>query len=129
MKGKFVIGCVVASCMAANPGFAADSLLSSGPPGPCAAAMEGPDYVAGVDAAGRPVPRADLGAEHVSLPDQVFVPLPARRPNRGSRGGRAGMQAANGPYAAIDGRRLDPLINPDACPGPTPSSKAPPRQR
>jgi hypothetical protein len=80
--------------------------------------------VPGVDANGQPVPRADIGAEHVAIPDQVYVPLP----NRGARGrgGRGPGPEAGQPYASIDGRRLEPLINPPGCQAPSP---APARRR
>jgi len=81
---------------------------------PCTAAdtRQGADYVPGVDAEGRPVARADIGAAPVPVPDTVYVPL------RGSGRGRgaAGRGRGEPPYAAIDGKRLDPLLNPPACP-------------
>ncbi len=126
MKGNFLIGCVLVGFMggllAGIPALAADSVPAGPQPGPCAAATDGPDYVPGVDADGQPVVRADLGAEHTAVPDQVFVPLP----NQGGRAGRAGAlpgTPVQGPYAAIDGRRLDPLINPQACPAPAPKPR------
>lgn len=120
VKGNFRIGLVVVVVLAANPAFAADSILDGPPPSPC---MESPDYVPGVDATGQPVARADIGAEHTPVPDQIYVPLP----NRVGRGGRGGVQpGANGPTAAIDGKRLDGLINPKPCPAADP---LPARQR
>lgn len=121
MKGNFAIGCVVAGLLAANAAFAADSILQSAPPGPCAAALQGPDYVPGVDAAGQPVPRADIGAGQTPIPDQIYVPLPSRA----GRGRGAPQPGANAPYAAIDGQRLERLINPQPCPAPV----APPSRR
>lgn len=121
MQGKFLIGFVVAGLGAAHPALAADSILNPARSGPCAEALEGPDYVPGVDAAGRPVPRADAGAQRVPVPDQVYVPLPGGR-GRGGRGGPAGAQA-QGPYAAIDGHRLEPLVNPEACPTAPPPAR------
>ena len=126
MKGNFVIGCLflglLRGLLAGIPALAADVILDGSKPGPCAAALDGPNYVPGVDANGQPVVRVDLGAEHTAVPDQVFVPLPNLGPNRGGgQGGRAGVlpgTPVQGPYAAIDGRRLDPLINPQACPAP-----------
>ena len=132
MKGNFAIGCVLGGLLAGIPALAAESVSDGAQPGPCAAAMEGPDYVPGADAYGQPVVRADLGAEHTSVPDQVFIPLP----NRGGRGGNAGplpgtpvSKTNGGPYAAIDGRRLDPLINPKPCDGPAPAAPAAPKAR
>ncbi len=126
MKGNFVIGCVFSGLLAGIPALAAES---AAPPAPCATALEGPDYVPGVDAEGQPVVRADLGADHAAIPDQVFVPLPDSGPNQ--RLGRAGRGAArNGPYAAIDGRRLEPLLNPGPCAaGPEPAVQPSPRPR
>jgi len=131
VKGNFVIGCVrvgfLGGLLGGIPALAADSILAP-QPGPCAAALERPDYVPGVDANGQSVVRADLGAEHTSVPDQVFVPLP----NRGGRGGRAGPlpgTPVQGPYAAIDSRRLDPLINPKPCDAPDPARPAAPKAR
>jgi hypothetical protein len=63
-----------------------------------------------VDAEGRAVPRADIGAAPVPVPDTVYVPL------RGAGRGPAGRGRGGPPYAAIDGKRLDPLLNPPACP-------------
>ena len=118
MKGSFAISCAITVFFAANPGFAADSILDGPPPNPC---MDGPDYVPGVDATGQPVARADIGSEHTSVPDQIYVPLPNRAAGRGARSGRGGAQpGGNGPYAAIDGKRLDSLINPKPCEAPAP---------
>lgn len=125
MKGNFSIGLVLSAVLAGNAAFAADDILQGAPPGPCAAAMAGADYVPGVDAAGQPVPRADIGAEHVAIPDQVYVPLSNLGPNRAGRG-RGGAQPGEGPVATIDGKRLESLINPQPCPVPAP---VPPRRR
>jgi hypothetical protein len=122
VKGNFAIFGAVTAFLAANPAFAADAILDGPAPNPC---LESPDYVPGVDAAGQPVARADIGSEHTAVPDQIYVPLP-NRAGRG-RGGRGGAQPGeNGPYAAIDGKRLNSLINPPACPAPAP---APTRRR
>jgi len=127
VKGNFAVFGIMVAFFAANQGFAADSVLEGPPPNPC---TQGADYVPGVDAAGQPVPRADIGAEHTAIPDQVYVPLPnrgGRTQGRGQTGGRAGPQPGEtGPYAAIDGKRLDGLINPAPCPGP---AQAPTRRR
>ena len=125
MQGKFLMGFVVSALLAASPAFAADSILDGPAPSPCGAALAGPDYVPGVDAMGRPVPRADIGAGRVPVPDQLLVPLPGGA-NHGRRGGRAGQ--GEPAYATIDGARLDRLVNPPvdsgACPPP-----ATPRRR
>ena len=116
MKGNFRTGVLLAAIAAATPTFAADSILDGPAPGPCAAAMAGADYVPGADAAGQPVPRADIGAEHTAIPDQLFVALP----NRSGRGGRGDTPPGQGPVAAIDGKRLDGLVNPQPCAAPPP---------
>jgi hypothetical protein len=116
VKVSFAIFCVIAAFFAANVAFAADSILEGPRPDPC---LDRPDYVPGVDAAGQPVARADIGAEHTSIPDQVLVPLPTQ----GGRG-RAGQASSNGPYAVIDGKRLEPLLNPAPCP----ATPLPPRR-
>lgn len=118
MKGNFAIFGAMAAFFAASQGFASDSILEGPPPNPC---TQGADYVPGVDAAGQPVARADIGAEHTAIPDQVYVPLP----NRGGlgRGGRGPGPEAGQPYATIDGRRLEPLINPPPCQAPAPAPR------
>jgi hypothetical protein len=125
VKGNFLIGLALGVVLAANVAFAADDILQGPSPGPYAAAMEGPDYVPGVDAAGQPVPRADIGVEHTAIPDQVYVPLPNPGLNRTGRG-RGGAQSGEGPVAVIDGKRLEGLINPQPCQVPAP---VPPRRR
>lgn len=111
MKGNFAIFGITVAFFAANQGFAADSTLDAPPSTPC---TQGADYVPGIDVAGQPVPRADIGAEHTAIPDQVYVPLP----NRGGRGRGGPQPGDSGPYAAIDGKRLDNLINPAPCAAP-----------
>ena len=71
-------------------------------------ALAGPDYVPGVDVAGNPVTPSDLARSKNPVPDQVFVPLAKKE-----RHGRSG----EGPVAVLDGRALDPILNPPpACP-------------
>lgn len=123
MQGKFRIGFVVGVLVAANPAFAADSILDGPDSGPCAAALAGPDYVPGIDATGQPVARADIGTERMPVPDQLLVPLPKSGPRtRRGFGPRWGARAGQGEpaYATIDGARLDRLVNPDPCPPPPP---------
>jgi hypothetical protein len=115
---KFAVFCASMAFFAANGAFAADSILEGPPPNPC---TRGADYVPGVDAAGQPVPRADIGAGPVAIPDQVYVPL-ANRGRRG-RGGPGPGPEAGQPYAGIDGRRLEPLLNPPACQAPAPARR------
>jgi hypothetical protein len=83
-----------------------DPLLDGRVDGPCAGAVAGPDYAAGVDSEGHPVVPPDVGVPPIAIPDQVMVPLPG-----GGRGRRGGESR----YAAIDGRRLEPLVNPGRC--------------
>jgi hypothetical protein len=136
----FALG--VAAAMG-GPAFAAgivgtpthDPLLDSTPNGPCMAQAAGPDYAPGVDAQGYPVVPADVGAPPVAIPDQVIVPLPDGRMRQNHRGGRRGAHHqgwtdkgsnnANGPYAVIDGRRLEGLLNPPGCGAPPPPPPPP----
>lgn len=118
MKGNFSILLILGAILAGKAAFAADDILRGPSPGPCAAALAGPDYVPGVDATGRPVPRADIGAEHTAVPDQIYVPLP----NRAGRG-RGGSRPGEGVVAAIDGQRLEGLIDPQPCPAGAPGAR------
>jgi hypothetical protein len=102
--------------MIALPGGGLAAPVPTPRPNPCAAVLEGPDYVPGVDAEGHDVARADIGAPRVSVPDTVYVPLPGQGRGQGRGRGPGGRGQANPPYAAIDGRRLDPLLNPSTCP-------------
>ncbi len=74
-----------------------DPLLQDAP-GACAAAADQPDYVPGIDAAGNPVPRADLGSEKAPVPNDMAVAV---------AGGRG--------YINLDGAKLSPLLNPAPC--------------
>lgn len=91
-----------------------DPLLDAGPASPC---MESPDYAGGIDVNGRPVAAADEGARPVPLPDAIAVPLHNGRQNGGQSGGHNGRQGAraDSTYVSIDGKRLDPLVNPKPC--------------
>jgi hypothetical protein len=113
-----------------------DPLLDGGPTDPCAA---GVDYAAGVDASGQAVVPADVAAGRVPLPDTVAIPIGGNRvqgPAPGPGGGlgqRSGRRPipgrgrdgpANRPdnasnrdstYVALDGRKLEPLLNPTPC--------------
>ena len=104
-----------------------DPLLDGGPTDPCAA---GTDYAAGVDANGQPVIPADVAGGRVPLPDTVAIPLgtnrgrPAQPMSPGQGRGR-GPQTGPAPsdnasnrdstYVALDGRKLEPLLNPPPC--------------
>lgn len=93
-----------------------DPILDGGDTHPC---LAGPDLASGMDVTGQPVVPADAGAGPVPLPDQVLVPL-AGEPSRRGRA-PAGSGLGNGPYVALDGRRLAPLLDPGPCPGEAPS--------
>ncbi len=95
---------VIMLLIAFAPAYAAkpDPLLDSGPTVPCAAGM---DYSEGTDVNGNPVVPADIGAQPVPVPGTVMVPLPGNARGRGR----------NSAYAALDGRKLDPLVNPPPC--------------
>ncbi|HWU55079.1 MAG TPA: hypothetical protein VN175_06220 [Rhizomicrobium sp.] len=106
-----------------------DPLLDGGPVSPCAAS---PDYAAGIDVNGRPVVQADVAAARVPLPDSIAIPIgPGRGVGTGQgpgpgrnfgpgRGGRApaGPDTASNrdsTYVVLDGRKLEPLLNPPPC--------------
>jgi hypothetical protein len=73
--------------------------------GACDPALAGADVTPGVDVSGYPVAGADLPAPPVHVDGQIAVPL---KPARG-RGG-------NSAYVMVDGKKLDPLLNPQpAC--------------
>jgi hypothetical protein len=130
---KFAMGAVLAALLAGNPAFGADTArpdpvlqgsVGRSPedgraakralePGSCIAALEGPDYVPGVDASGQPVARADIGAERVPVPGDILVPLPNSGPNRAGRGGRGVREPA---YMTLGRDRVDRLVNPESCP-------------
>jgi hypothetical protein len=93
-----------------------DPLLDGGSTVPCAARV---DYAAGIDVNGNAVVPADVGAEPVPVPPVITVPL--------SRGGGNGQSqsatgtatpsgsASRGTRVALDGKKLEPLLNRSAC--------------
>jgi hypothetical protein len=85
-----------------------DTLLQPAPPTPCA---ESPDYVPGVDAGGNPVPRADLGAEKLTVTGAIKVPLRQAGQGQPGRGGQKQPPA----YIGLDGAKLEKLVNPVPC--------------
>ena len=84
------------SAFAAKP----DPILDPGATVPCAA---GVDYSGGMDVNGNAVAPADVAPQHVPVPGTVMVPL------HGNGNGR------DSAYVALDGKKLDRLINPQAC--------------
>ena len=83
-------------------------ILGGSATGPCDPRLDGPDYVPGVDVNGNPVAPADLATARNPVPDGVLVPLKQR--GRHARSGES-------PVVALDGRTLDPVLNPlPACP-------------
>lgn len=86
-----------------------DPLLDGGPTVPCAA---DPEYAAGSDVNGRPVPPADIDTRRVPMPDAIAVPLTRSSPT----GGRMRMApGGDSAYVTLDGRKLEPLVNPAPC--------------
>jgi hypothetical protein len=86
-----------------------DPLLDGGPTAPCAADTE---YAAGADVNGRPVPPADLDTRRVPMPDAIAIPLARSSPFGGRMRKAPGGDSA---YVTLDGRKLDPLVNPEPC--------------
>jgi len=86
----------------ASTAFAAkpDPILDPGPTVPCAAGVA---YSGGMDVNGNAVAPAYVGAQHVPVPGTVMVPL------HGNGNGR------DSAYVALDGKKLDRLLNPPAC--------------
>lgn len=99
-----------------------DPLLDSGPTAPCAA---GADFAGGIDANGQPVVPADVAAGRVPLPDTVAIPIggnraqaanPGRNFGRGRRPvGPDNASNRDSTWVALDGRKLEPLLNPPTC--------------
>lgn len=114
---NYKIACALVGAMLILPGAtragiavrgAPEPLLHDGKQGPCDPRLAGPDYVSGVDVNGNPVAPADLAGRKNPVPDGVLVPL--------QKHGRPGQQG-DGPVIAIDGRTLDPILNPPpGCP-------------
>ncbi len=97
-----------------------DPLLDGGPTSACAA---GVDYAAGIDVNGQPVVPADTAARPVPVPDSVAIPIGRRAPGQNAaQGGAAPNPASPGAasnrdssYIALDGKKLEPLLNPPPC--------------
>jgi len=86
-----------------------DPLLDGGPTSAC---DMGADYVPGIDATGRAVVPADVGAPSVPVPDAIVVPL---RNGRAGQGRNPVAAQGDSPYVSLDGKRLAPLLNPPSC--------------
>lgn len=93
-----------------------DPLLDGGPTADCAA---GPNYAAGSDVNGNVVAPPDIGGGRIPVPEGVGVPLhggqQSAQPGRGFRPGMMAPAGGEGPYVMLDGRRLEPLVNPQPC--------------
>jgi hypothetical protein len=86
-----------------------DPLLDGAVRGPCDPGLDGPVYVPDVDVTGKPVIQADVPAARQPVPAEVLVPL-----------GKNGRRSGQGPVASLDGKALDPILNPkSACPSGT----------
>ena len=81
-----------------------DSLLDGGPTKPCAA---GADFAAGTDVNGRAVAPADVAAAPVPVPPAIAMPLHHGRINPAT--------GAGAPYVSLNGKELEPLVNPPPC--------------
>jgi hypothetical protein len=71
-----------------------DPILSGEPKGSCDPNTASADLTPGADVDGHPVGPANLDQGHVPLPGQMMVRL------------------KSGSYVAVDGSKLDPLLNP-----------------
>ena len=97
-----------------------DPLLDSGPTVACAA---GVDFAPGVDVNGNAVVPADSSARRVPVPDSIAIPIPRNRtaaaaPTPNTRPDRQPTDNASNrdsAYVALDGRKLEPLLNPPPC--------------
>lgn len=110
-----VLAILMAATVTAQGGIAVrnapEPLLQDGARGACDPGLAGPDYIPGVDVGGNPVAPADLAQGKNPVPDEILVPL--------AKGGRHG-RSADSPVVALDGRALDPILNPaPACPAKT----------
>ncbi len=80
-----------------------DPILSGDADGPCDPALARPELTPGTDVEGHQVASADLETGPLPLQGQVMVPL---------KGGNKNAPA----YVTVDGKKLDPLLNPKpAC--------------
>ena len=85
---------------------APEPLLNGSAKGPCDPRLDQPNYIAGTDVSGHPVAQADLARSKLPVPDEILV-SPSNQATQGKEG----------PMVAIDGKALEPLLNPKAaCP-------------
>ena len=89
-----------------------DPQLDGGPTSACAA---GVDYAAGTDANGQTVVPADVAAGRVPLPDAIAIPLGNNRGNQTAHRGRSNAPNGDSAYVSLDGKKLEPLLNPAPC--------------
>jgi hypothetical protein len=94
-----------------------DPLLDGGPTAPCAA---GPDYAAASDVNGNPVAPPDVAARPVPVPDGIAIPPggnqgQAGHPRRQARPTNPQTLGSTGTYVSLDGKKLEPLLNPPPC--------------
>ena len=105
-----VVAVVMAAATSSFAGItgrpASDPLLDGAARGPCDPGLDGPNYVPDVDVTGQPVVQADAPTARQPVPAEVLVPL-----------GKGGRRSGQGPVASLDGKDLDPILNPkSACP-------------
>ena len=76
-----------------------DPILTGALDGPCEPALAQPDLVPGTDVEGHQVASANIENPPVPMQGQILVPL------KGAKGQRPS-------YVTLDGKKLDPLLNP-----------------
>jgi hypothetical protein len=87
---------------------APEPLLHDSVKGSCDPQLQSPGFVSGVDVNGNPVAPADLARAENPVPAEILVPL---------RSGSPKVPSREAPVIAMDGKALDPILNPArACP-------------
>ncbi len=109
LRALLVVVLVFAAKSAFSAGIAdrgkPDPILTGAADGPCDPQLAQPDLTPGTDVQGHQVASADIQNGPIPFQGQVAVPL---KPAPG-RGG-------NSAYVMVDGKKLDPLLNPKpAC--------------
>lgn len=106
--GKAAFSAGIADRGKADPILGAPPTLSGSlptpSPRPCDPALELADVTPGLDVDGKPVASADLPIPPIHLDGGIAMPL---KPTPG--------RAGNSAYVMVDGRKLDPLLNPAGC--------------